>query len=459
MKSLRSNTYGFLICIFLALSINSQLKAQSDIGVQWSIPATIGQLNEQLQFLKAHHIDLVITDDFPSEEQALIFENYNIPFVIDLDNKFLTENDFRIRSGQLLADIRSIVQRFDSLSSFSGILAYKFSSPNDSLKNLYSEYFTQQGDSVVRGDQILGKIFKASRTDAESLHRFKNLLEQNLPYVILEYTWLKSTLEDHPEIKEPFLSSENLIPSTIPLPKADEPQPSARWSVIVLILLWISLAVNVAINPTYLETIPRYFTAHRFFVDDIMSYRERSSASAVFLFFQHGFFGGLAIYILSKTFISEIGLEALYHHVPYIAIMGQNYFSLFVLTVILICFVELIALLWLYIPNTEMTHLNQPLNLFTWIFHLDFLLVTLMVTAYFADWSVYLIGLLAIMYLMIWFSSFNITAFDASKRLGMTRNSYLRKTILLHTVVSLAALVFLIVFNSWWDVLELVISI
>ncbi|MEP5835641.1 MAG: hypothetical protein ABJ383_16575, partial [Balneola sp.] len=219
------------------------------------------------------------------------------------------------------------------------------------------------------------------------------------------------------------------------------------------------LAVNVATNPTYLETIPRYFTAHRFYVGDIMSYRERSSASAVFLLFQHAIFGGLVVYILSKIFISDTGLEALYHHIPYIAVMGKNYFSLFVLSSVLVLIVELIALIWLYVPNKEMTHFNQGLNLFTSIFHLDFIIVTAIVTGYFGDWNTTLISFLALSYLLIWFSSFNITAFDASKRLGMHRNSYLFKTIGLHTLVSGALVVLLVVFNEWWDILKLAVSV
>jgi hypothetical protein len=122
--------------------------------------------------------------------------------------------------------------------------------------------------------------------------------------------------------------------------------------------------------------------------------------------------------------------------------------------------VEMIALFWLYFPNKEMSHFNQALNLFTWIFHLDFILVTLLVTVYFSGWSAsFLAGILAITYVLIWFSSFNITALDASKRLGMHRNAYLFKTIGLHTLISGASVAILLFFNGWWDVLRLAVSV
>ena len=126
----------------------------------------------------------------------------------------------------------------------------------------------------------------------------------------------------------------------------------------------------------------------------------------------------------------------------------------------MILVVEMIALFWLYFPNKEMSHFNQALNLFTWIFHLDFILITLLVTVYFSGQSTsFLASILAITYVLIWFSSFNITAFDASKRLGMHRNTYLFKTVGLHTLISGVLVILLLIFNGWWDVLRLAVSV
>jgi hypothetical protein len=41
----------------------------------------------------------------------------------------------------------------------------------------------------------------------------------------------------------------------------------------------------------------------------------------------------------------------------------------------------------------------------------------------------------------------------------MIRNAYLFKTIVLHTLVSVAIVVLLINFDGWWDLLELVVSV
>lgn len=459
MRTLGLNIYRLLFCIFFGLTLQVTLYAQSNIGVQWELPKNDTQLANQLSFFDAHHIDLLIISESISLNQALIIDQFDIPFIIDLNHQFLLIQDFDEQSNQILSEIQNATSQFDSISTFLGTISYKHSVSPLSNKTQISSEFIQQGDSLLQNGFLFGKIFTEKNSNPKSLLAFKNLLEENYQYIIVDYSWLINIYEAYPEIENSFLASEDLNVSTIPLPKLPKQLPVVHWAILVLLFLWISLAVNVATTPTYLETIPRYFIAHRFFVDDIMSYRERSSRSSIFLLFQHAIFGGLVTYILAKVFVSDIGLEALYYHLPYIAVLGQNYFSLFVLTSIIIFIVELIALVWLYFPNKEMTHFNQALNLFTWIFHLDFILVTVLVTAYFANLSSIFISILAITYLLIWFSSFNISAFAASKRLGMTRNAYLFKTIGLHTLISGLVVALLISFNGWWDLLQLVVSV
>lgn len=459
MRVLGSNIYRLLFCILFGLTTQVTVYAQSNIAVQWELPEIDAQLSNQLTFFDAHHIDLLIINGNMSVDQASVIEQFDIPFIIDLGHQFLMAKDFDAQSNQILTEIQDTTIKFDSITTFYGAISYKHSAPPPTRQNQIYNEFIQQGDSLLKNNVLFGKFFTDKKSDAKSLHAFKDLLKNNYQYIILDYSWLINIYENYPGVEHSFLASENLYEATIALPKLPKQFPTIHWAIIVLLFLWISLAVNVATTPTYLEIIPRYFTAHRFFVDDIMSYRERSSRSSIFLLFQHAIFGGLVTYILAKVFVSTIGLEALYYHLPYIGIMGQNYFSLFVLASIIIFILELIALVWLYIPNKEMTHLNQSLNLFTWIFHLDFILVTVLVTAYFAGLSSIFISILALAYLLIWFSSFNITAFDASKRLGMTRNVYLFKTIGLHSVFTGLLVAILIAFNGWLDLLRLVVSV
>ena len=442
--------------------------AQEKVVLDWDKPNNLESFEQELEFFRNHNVGYVLVNHPLSTNEIALLETSEISFFVKLDNQFITANEFGNNSDTYLESINDATARYDSSAFFNGTIAFTHS--NISQTYLSSQAYSASEDFFeITGNKVYSvnihsspvfSFFEPKGSYPESISALKNTLKKSDLPLILNSSWFISALENNPELKNTFESKSGLDPNTIAVPHLSEQSPKIHWSIVVLLLLWLSLAINVATNPTYLETIPRYFTAHRFFVDDIMSYRERSSASAVFLLFQHAVFGGLVTYILSKIFISDTGLEALYHHLPYIAIMGKNYFSLFVLSTLVVLVVEMIALFWLYFPNKEMSHFNQALNLFTWIFHLDFILVTLLVTVYFSGWSAsFLAGILAITYVLIWFSSFNITALDASKRLGMHRNAYLFKTIGLHTLISGASVAILLFFNGWWDVLRLAVSV
>ncbi len=464
MKIRRTYLLRWALFVFFFGFNYSLSYAQKQIAVEWDKPTDILTFNENLAFFSDHNVSHLLVNHPLNENEIAALDSSGISFFVKLENKFVTENQFISNSDQYLESVSSAKAYYDSSSAFNGIVAFSNSIISQDVLMINDEDFLEIKDQKIHSVTIhptpLFAFFEPPGSLEQSLSDFKNQLSENELSLIVDDVWLQRILLEFPHL-DPVLTSENGINhEEIAIPTLPAQFPSIHWSIVVLILLWISLAVNVATNPTYLETIPRYFTAHRFFVDDIMSYRERSSASAIFLLFQHAVFGGLVAYILSKIFITETGLEALYFHLPYLAIMGKNYFSLFVLTFVLVLIVEMIALFWLYFPNKEMSHFNQALNLFTWIFHLDFILVTLMITVYFSGWNTsFLASILAITYVLIWFSSFNITALDASKRLGMNRNSYLFKTIGLHTIVSLGLVILLAIFDGWRDILDLVITV
>jgi hypothetical protein len=463
VKTRRTYLLRWVLFVFFFGFNYSLSYAQKQIAVEWDKPTDILTFNENLAFFSNHNVSHLLVNHPLNQNEIAALDSSGILFFIKLENKFVTKNHFISNSDQYLESISSAKAYYDSSSAFNGIVAFSNSIISQDVLMIDDEDFLEIKDQKIHSVTIhptsLFTFFEPQGSLEQSLSDFKIQLSENDLSLIIDGEWLQRILLEFPYL-DPVLTSENGInPEEIAIPALPAQFPSIHWSIVVLILLWISLAINVTTNPTYLETIPRYFTAHRFYVDDIMSYRERTSASALFLLLQHAIFGGLVSYILAKMFISDTGLGALYYHLPYLAVMGKNYFSLFVLTSVLVLIVELIALIWLYAPNKEMTHFNQGLNLFTSIFHLDFIIVTAIVTGYFGDWNTTLIVLLSLSYLLIWFSSFNITAFDASKKLGMHRNSYLFKTIGLHTLISGALVVLLVVFNEWWDILELAVSV
>ncbi len=451
---------SFLLILVFALFTVSGVFAQQNIAIEIDGSANTTSLENQLQYLNDRNISTVILKgDFENSVQQSLISS-GLSFILTLDRKYLTEPEFEVQKENISQDISNFTSAFDTTNAFRGIVVAEHSLTDKSFFQNSNQVYFRQADSLVNSrNNVTGYYCDVGSGDEpSSLAKLKNCLATERSLHILDFEAFQSLIENNAEIDR-LLKENSLNFSSIALPKASSDVPLIHWSILVLIALWISLVVNIKLNPGYYELIPRYFTAHRFFVDDILSYRERSAASALFLLFQHALFGGLIIYILSKVYISDIGLDALYHHLPYLGILGQNNFSLFVLSSVLIFIVELIALIWIYLPNANLSHFNQVLNLFTWIFHLDFVIGTIIVVLYFAGFGPVAISILAVIYVLIWFSSFNITALNASKKLGLKRNSYLLKTIGLHTIVSFGLVILLIYFNGWWNVLELVVSV
>ncbi len=450
------------------------LQAQSALGVVWNPPPNDIQASNEIAFFRQHTAELIIMN-YPQRDYVLAELNrQGVPYIMDTSLEFVTTSLLDAGSQTLEQQIEDIYRNERRFDAFEGILLFSHSQSYDErFESILTELIGSTGlndsirfterfrDQLRRLDDrsVLGEFYEPAQAGPASLKAFKETISGTGGLLIVDHLWLREATNQFPAFGTALKEAGSLHEAIIPLPEIPGETPVFHWSVLVLLLLWISLALNINLNPTYKETIPRYFTAHRFFVDDILSYRERSSISAVFLLFQHAVFGGLVTYIMAKTFISEEGLRALYHYTPQMAVAGRNYFSLFMLGSILVFVVELIAVAWIYLPNPSLTHFNQVLNLFTWIFHIDFILVSLMVVLFFAGASATTLSIFTVFYVVFWFASFNITALDSSKRLGMLRTSYLLKTILLHTVAAMLLIVGLAFFNDWMEILDLVVSV
>lgn len=467
MNRILTYLLALTLSVFWGWLGSTHLQAQSSLGVEWTLPSNIDVMEDELNILLLHNVQFVIITEPISLEQRDKLAQANLSFWLKQEFTFYTESDLLSNAQSFTNELNTQIARYDSLSIFKGIIAFQQSAFEDvetreQFASLTAPALFKNGNHYIRLASELDTVYTylpLQKADEKSIHQYVDQLAVETHPIVVPFNWLQSVTVAFPDFSNSLAANSNIQVSEIPLPFVPSETPTLHWSIIVLLLLWISVAVNAKLNPMYLATIPRFFLSNRFFVDDVMSYRERSSISGFFLLIQHALAGGLVVYTLSKVFISSYGIEALYHHLPYLGIMGKNYFSLFVVSSFIVFVVELIALVWLYAPNSSMNHFNQVLNLFTWIFHVDFLIVTIMLTLLLAGNASTSILILGITYLFIWFMSFNLTALNGSKRLGMKRNSYLIKTIGLHTLVSGGLLALLLIYNDWMEIIELVVQL
>ncbi len=455
------------------LLIPSSIQAQTKLGVVWHPENSQNKISNQLSTFTNYSVGLIILNHPVTDNVLLELENASIPYLINSGFEFYTTTHFVENKLIVLEKVKTIHQRYSSSPTFSGLVLFNNSQNyRDKFLTLELDLILESGlkDSLkfyqIFNDELLqlnselplAQVLKTESIDKTSIHQFVRGIQTSKDLLIVNDTWLFGISSQFPSFSDAISNASDLTSAQIPLPVLEDSSTPFRWAILLILLLWVSLAMNIMLNTTYQSTILRYFVAHRFFVDDILSYRQRSSVSAVYLLFQHALFGGLVTYFLAKVYLSETGLDALYYLVPLLTIAGHSYFSLFFISVIIILLIELIAILWIYIPNPGLVHFNQAMNIYTWIFHLDFIVVTIMGVLFIAQAPYYYLLFLGITYLVIWYASFNISVIGTSKRLSLARGRYLIKTIVLHTLLSVLAVVFLFVYNYWMEIIDLVIK-
>ncbi len=479
------HTYFFLslICWLSATSFITASAQNPKLGISWSSPPTTSyEIANQLNGFAS--IGVEVLELAHPVNSALLDSLSNHPFEIFIrfDYRFLTSSEIQESQDDLIQSYSTLIAEY---SGYSEVTAFGLYSYSQSFDEHFTEGFqpistelkknTNRNFYEVTSGSSTALDFSITEIASDSIYinnaalllskenaigdakLLNDLFNSGAELLLLNSSWLSNAIEIHPRLIESLQEMKNGGLFVLPEQEAPSTSNPLNWPVIVFMLVWLSVGLHLKVSPNYRSLLFRFFTGHRFFVDDIMRYRERSIVSGIFLFFQHAFFSGITLYIVFSTLVSEKGLEALYHFLPLLAITGKNYFSIFITGFLLSLLVQVIGIIWLYLPNKAMTHLSQVMNLFTWIFHLDFLLVSIMLALYLSGGSSTVIIILSILYLVVWLTGFLLTSLDSSKYLQRGRIKYIFYTFGLHTLVNIGIIVFIFA-NTWIiDTLRLII--
>lgn len=288
-------------------------------------------------------------------------------------------------------------------------------------------------------------------SDYASLSSLKNLMEvsvaaQYQSVILIPANWLLLTTEKHPFLKNTFTEFTNSGEVIFPLPADSDTTPATNWSVILLMIVLGSYIIHYRYQPVYKKSISRYFTNHKFFVDDILEYRTRSFWPGMILLTQHAFLCGLVFYLISMIFFSATGLQALFHHLPVLALFGTSPFSFFIWGFLTASALQAISVLWIFILNKKLKAVVQAIHLYCWPLHINLIVVMLIVSVYSASPDSAFLPLLILLFPTVWFVSFNVAAIDAAKALRGTSIFYLLFTVGIH-VFLISTLIFFLFYT------------
>ncbi|MEX0719413.1 MAG: hypothetical protein WD059_02015 [Balneolaceae bacterium] len=473
-------TYLILLTTAISIAGTDYLHARQTLGVAWEISENEPETRIQLEKFSELGINVLELRHPVSRETVSLLSAYDFNILVRSSEEFYTLSEIRRQHQHLSERYLKLVNTYSTnfqipaigLLSNSQIYrqAYmtEFSPVVDTLA-LHSNktfYFVQGGEWFYFRNplqafarSISGPDFRDQDLIALDAHLSDSVFSNPEIILFMHSSWLLDGIEAYPELQNSLVEYQESGEWLLPLPFISASSYSANWPVLLLLALWAGLAVQLRLLPVSGAMIFRYFLAHRFFADDILHYRERSSAAGITIMTLHAFFGGMVLYLLAHAYISEIGLEAFYDHLPGLAITGRNYISFFFLGVIFLLLMQFLALIWLYFPNQSLDHFSQAINLYSGVFYIDFILVTVMLTLVLSGAANAAILVCAILFLLFWFSAFYIAAGDASKYMGPGKVIYLLLTVGLHTAATAALIILLLNSNDLLEVIDLAVSI
>lgn len=459
------------LLFFLLFGVSFQTLAQTDLGIIWEQPEDILEAQSELAFFEDSGIEYLEISHPVDNEILALLDRASFTIFVRFTPEFLTLTDIKNQQNELVTKFSSDL---DNYRSYPGIRAFGLlnnsqinhpdfetafapvlgSVSTDSSSSFYG-FNTGQWFYIDQPDQAFATSIPNKNFDETHLSNFNELMESGNELVFLHSNWLIEGTNDYPELAKSISDYKDSQHWQLALPNAQEISSFPNWLVLLLLISWAGLSIQIRFLPYIRPMLFRYYLAHRFFVDDILHYRERAALGGILLMIQHAVFSGIVLYITSRLFFSPTGVDAFFYHLPALAITGSNHFSFFFIGLIVVLLTQVIALLWLHLPAKNIEHFSQTINLYAGVFFLDFILVTIMLALYLTGFGITVLTVMAGFFVIVWYAAFNIAAIDMSSNMNQGRLTYLLLTIGLHATVSVGLFIYALSSNELMQVFEL----
>jgi hypothetical protein len=394
--------------------------------------------------------ELQRNDSLYFQEDLFLIQEYRarIGEAVAAFGLFIYPDDTSINSRNLLDQYATSFQGVEN-----GELLIYYRSAFSDLQN-YPESFSFRSTHIETGnnDHLPTQVIHFIPPDDHigSLRELKSVLELSLnrdqSIVMLPYSWLLKKLNEFELLGDALIAFTGNQALLFAEPDVRDSPLSPNWAVIIFIILLGTYIAHYHSSALYQRSLLRYFTMHKFFLDDVMEYRIRTSISATVLFSQHILITGLFVYILADTFLSPLGTDALYHHFPVINIFGSGSLGIALFGFFLAASLQFISVAWLHLINNQ-SRLSQAMTLYCWPLQINFPILLLILAVYQAggaeSWTV----LFSLLFVTVCVMSFIIASLDIAVYLTKYRILYIIFTIGLFVAILILIITLLFLYH------------
>ncbi|MEL7832437.1 hypothetical protein [Fodinibius sp. Rm-B-1B1-1] len=489
----------FIITILLLGLFPSLLYAQQQVGVHWDMPTNSQTTQKQLEQFDQLGITIIEVNQLPQKDTWTLIDSLGFQVYGNLGIDFPISDTFANPDSTLIQNIERKSNSFLSQSSVRAIGIFNFG-------NIYNPTFWQAIDPIVSQLKQVDRItlyqkslsydtpsalpsvisvpvtssnwnslaFKTTNAQAylynpaSELHSlltpFKRFLEsidkpqaKNTP-IIVESEWLFSTLEKYPQFSEILKSITTDQDPAFPLPQEEVPVPSNNvFPIIMLFIIWLTIGLHYNMSPLYRKSLFRYFTAHKFFINDIFKRLIRSPFPSVIILIQNALLIALSAYSLFINLFGPVGQHAFFYHFSTLSTFGDGPLSIFLWTLAIILLFSLLEIIWLFVTHKRINSLTQIATIFSWPLQINLLFCTIVIT-FFTTTSTFTPILFTSLALILFIASYIFTAIDLS-RFSHSKLFYHLKTSIPYSLAILAFLGWVINQEQWKEVIKLALNL
>ncbi len=304
--------------------------------------------------------------------------------------------------------------------------------------------------------------FSPADNSLETIKDLKFILERQADrvqsLVLIPLNWLLEQTEAYEPLKNALhtysVDSRVILPEPATVPESIAP----NWIVILFVLLAGSYLLLFRNSAMYQRSVFRYFTMFNFFTEDLLENRLRPFIPGLILFFQHSVLSGITAYIVYNSFFTGLGEQALQTYFPVLFLFGTGGSSFFMFGVVFALILQFLSIIWLHFTNKR-TNFKQILALYSWPLQLNLPVVLILLTIYLSEGSSFWIATFSILFVLIWFIAFKLSAISITRYLRKYRVLYILVTLGLHTILITGFFILLFIYPPVTEPIRLALAL
>jgi len=394
----------FRLLVLFILLFPAQILSQGvQFGVDWEIPESLIEQNQQLKEFRDNGISVVQIEGIVDQSTIELIQSFEFELWISSGIKFLRPSDFPVQQNLIdfLTDplyyYRNNSINFERYTLFEHPLKTDSFDSNlpqliDEAENIYSGKidiltsniqpdFSIQGFSFghtissfdttyFRGLELESVDYFRVLNSAFSLNAARHLRDLLANKVHKEKTWILgsdivTTMESNPDLSKVikgFAANKNAVVTLGP--EIVEEDSLVFVTVVILILITLFVAI-FSTNASYQRSLIRYLLTHNFFINDVMMKRTRLTGAVPLSWLLSLLFGVLLLWITIDKVFNDVTIEMLKHHHPFVGnILADGVVTTISFGLIGMFLIQLLSFLWISAATFGKSTISQISQIF-----------------------------------------------------------------------------------------------